>query len=107
MPPDANAPALTRGRVADQIDDRAAVRHTRRRWPFVFLLLAATIAGTVIYQRSRSSQPAATAGSGRRSQNLNVPVGVASASRQDVPVKISALGSVTAFNTVSVRPRVD
>jgi membrane fusion protein, multidrug efflux system len=107
MPPDANAPALTRGRVTDRLDDRAAVRHTRRRWPFVLLVLAATIAGTVIYQRSRSSQPAAATGSGRRPQNQTVPVGVAAASRQDVPVRITALGSVTPFNTVTVRPRVD
>jgi membrane fusion protein, multidrug efflux system len=106
MPPDANAPALTRGRVADPADDRAAVRHTRRRWPFVLLVLAATIVGTVIYQRTRTSQTAATA-PGRRAQNLTVPVGVATASRQDVPVRISALGSVTPLNTVTIRPRVD
>ena len=38
---------------------------------------------------------------------MNVPVGVAAASLQDVPVKVSALGSVSPFNTVTVRPRVD
>ena len=106
MPPDANAPALTRGRVADPVEDRAAVRHTRRRWPFILLVLAAAVAGAVIYQRSRTSQTAASS-SGRRPQNQTVPVGVAAASRQDVPVRISALGSVAAFNTVTVRPRVD
>jgi membrane fusion protein, multidrug efflux system len=106
MPPDANAPALTRGRVADPVDDRAAVRHTRRRWPFVLLVLAAAVVGAVIYQRTRTSQTTASS-SGRRPQNQNVPVGVAAASRQDVPVRISALGSVTPFNTVTVRPRVD
>ena len=36
-----------------------------------------------------------------------VPVAVATVSRADVPVRLSALGSVTAFNTVTVRPRVD
>lgn len=36
-----------------------------------------------------------------------VPVAVATVSRTDVPVRLSALGSVTAFNTVTVRPRVD
>jgi len=106
MPPDANAPALTRSRVADPPEDRAAVRHTRRRWPFVLLVLAAVVVSAVIYQRTRTSQTAASA-SGRRPQNQNVPVGVAAASRQDVPVRISALGSVTPLNTVTVRPRVD
>lgn len=36
-----------------------------------------------------------------------VPVAVATASRADVPVRLSALGSVVAFNSVTVRPRVD
>lgn len=37
----------------------------------------------------------------------SVPVGVASAVQQDMPVYLTGLGSVTAFNTVSVRSRVD
>jgi len=93
--------------VADTVDDRAAVRHTRRRWPFVLLLLAAAVASAVIYQRTRTASPTTANSSGRRPPNLTVPVGVAAASRQDVPVRISALGSVTPFNTVTVRPRVD
>ena len=36
-----------------------------------------------------------------------MPVAVASVGREDLPVRLSALGSVVAFNTVTVRPRVD
>jgi membrane fusion protein, multidrug efflux system len=36
-----------------------------------------------------------------------VPVAVATASRADLPLRLAALGSVIAFNTVTVRPRVD
>jgi len=36
-----------------------------------------------------------------------VPVGVFTAVRQDMPVYLTGLGSVTAFNTVSVKSRVD
>lgn len=36
-----------------------------------------------------------------------VPVAVATASRADLPLRLDALGSVVAFNTVTVRPRVD
>ena len=36
-----------------------------------------------------------------------VPVTAATVARADVPIRLSALGSVTAFNTVTVRPRVD
>ena len=37
----------------------------------------------------------------------SVPIAVAAATRVDLPVRLRALGSVTAFNTVTVRPRVD
>ena len=37
----------------------------------------------------------------------SVPVGTATVQRQDVPVYLTGLGSVTAFNTVSVKSRVD
>src|SRR5437016_2460052 len=37
----------------------------------------------------------------------SVPVGVSNATRQDMPVYLTGLGSVTAFNTVSVKSRVD
>ena len=36
-----------------------------------------------------------------------IPVSVATAEKRDMPVYLTGLGSVTAFNTVSVRPRVD
>src|SRR5262245_29565309 len=36
-----------------------------------------------------------------------VPVATATVSRTDIPIRLSALGSVVAFNTVTVRPRVD
>lgn len=36
-----------------------------------------------------------------------VPVGVATTERRDMPVYLAGLGSVTAFNTVSVKSRVD
>jgi multidrug efflux system membrane fusion protein len=60
-------------------------------------LLAAFLRGS----RSTLAAPAA------RPTPPAVPVAVAAASREDVPVRLDALGSVTAFNTVTVRPRVD
>ena len=52
---------------------------------------------------SRSDPSTARAATGQQT----VPVGVAIAEKRDMPVYLSGLGSVTAFNTVSVRPRVD
>src|SRR5207247_8708348 len=36
-----------------------------------------------------------------------IPVGVATAEKRDLPVYLSGLGSVVAFNTVSVKSRID
>jgi len=52
---------------------------------------------------SRSDPSTARAATGQQA----VPVGVAIAEKRDMPVYLSGLGSVTAFNTVSLRPRVD
>jgi len=49
----------------------------------------------------------AQAAPARNGTSPPVPVAVATVSRADVPIRLSALGSVTAFNTVTVRPRVD
>ncbi len=43
----------------------------------------------------------------RASTQMAVPVAVATAERRDVPVYLKGLGTVTAFNTVSVKSRVD
>jgi membrane fusion protein, multidrug efflux system len=50
---------------------------------------------------------AAAAGPERGAAAAPVPVAAATVSRADLPVRLSALGSVAAFNTVTVRPRVD
>lgn len=72
----------------------------RRRTAIV--LVVVVLVGAVIAYTSR--QPAAAP---RTVAPAALPVAVATASRTDVPVRLSALGSVVAFNTVTVRPRVD
>jgi multidrug efflux system membrane fusion protein len=52
-------------------------------------------------------QSAQAAPSRRAASPAAVPVATATASRADIPIRLNALGSVTAFNTVTVRPRVD
>lgn len=51
-----------------------------------------------------SANPKAAA---RGAGDQPMPVGVATAQQRDFPVYLSGLGSVTAFNTVSVKSRVD
>jgi multidrug efflux system membrane fusion protein len=75
---------------------------TRSR--FVLVLLGIAL---VVGFRLYASKPAAAAPARGAGVAPAVPVAVAAASRVDLPVRLSALGSVTAFNTVTVRPRVD
>jgi len=72
------------------------------RWA-IAVLAGAAILGIVILGMTKA--PAATPA--QSGVPPPVPVSVATAARADVPVRLGALGSVVAFNTVTVRPRVD
>jgi membrane fusion protein, multidrug efflux system len=67
-------------------------------------LVGAVLFGALIFWATR--EPAAAPVRDASTPSA-VPVAVATVSRTDVPVRLSALGSVSAFNTVTVRPRVD
>jgi len=67
-------------------------------------IVGVALLGVVLVHTSRT--PAA-APARNASVPPAVPVSVATASRTDLPVRLTALGSVVAFNTVTVRPRVD
>ena len=67
-------------------------------------IVGVALLGVVLVHTSRT--PAA-APARNASAPPAVPVSVATASRTDLPVRLTALGSVVAFNTVTVRPRVD
>jgi membrane fusion protein, multidrug efflux system len=83
---------------------------------WVWVLLLVVVAGGFWYYRSRNSQ-ADAAGAGGKGPggaagkeapgNFVVPVVVATATKGDLPVFLNGLGNVTAFNTVTVRSRVD
>ena len=76
----------------------------RRHWLWILLILVLAAVG---YEwRSRSQSPAATPNQ-RQGSGGAVPVAVAPVENRDVPVYLRGLGSVTAFNTVTVKSRVD
>ncbi len=83
-----------------------------RRWLW-FLVLAALVLGGWYYRNARSSADAAAPGApskgkgGFSAGSMVVPVVVTTAQRGDLPVYFNGLGTVTAFNTVTVRSRVD
>jgi membrane fusion protein, multidrug efflux system len=66
-------------------------------------VLLLVVGALVVRQARAASIPDRAA----RSNTPTTPVSVATAVRQDVPVRLNALGSVAAFNTVVVRPRID
>jgi membrane fusion protein, multidrug efflux system len=69
----------------------------------MFLLAAIAAICAVLFGCSMGSKPQKAQAAGPRS----VSVAVATVQKQDVPVYLSGLGSVTAFNTANIKSRVD
>jgi multidrug efflux system membrane fusion protein len=88
---------------------------SKTRW-WLWVLILGMIAIGIWYYRSRvasqASDSAAPVAAGKGKGGAGgagfvVPVVVATAQRGDLPVYFNGLGTVTAFNTVTVRSRVD
>ncbi|MGH8088034.1 MAG: biotin/lipoyl-binding protein, partial [Stenotrophomonas sp.] len=84
-----------------------------RFWKIVLLVIAVLVVGLVGMRmlgggKSNDAKggPKAEAGKDGERNNDPVPVTVVEAARQDVPVYASALGTVSAMNTVTVSPQV-
>lgn len=75
-----------------------------RWWHVTLVVLAAAVAADVVHWTHAPGRSPATT---RQSTTPPVTVRVATVVRQDLPVRLSALGSVAAFSTVTVRPRID
>lgn len=78
----------------------------RRRWRWFVGIAVGLCLVYWLATRAGTSGPTA-AGPGGRSASPAVPVEVAAARSGEMPVYLSGLGTVTAFNTVTVRSRVD
>lgn len=70
-----------------------------------FLILAVALLTCALYAGCSGGDAKPT--SARAAGSQPIPVGVATAERRDVPVYLTGLGSVLAYNTVSVKSRVD
>jgi multidrug efflux system membrane fusion protein len=85
----------------------------RRWWPWVLLVLCAAGGATYIFPRVNPSvtpgqpQGKGKGGKGGDGAGRPVPVVAAMARKGDMPVYLTGLGTVTAFNTVTARTRVD
>jgi len=95
---------MSRTTVDERIDVpvAAAPRPARRRWPWLVAALLAV--GLLVRQRAATTEaPPAAPHAGPPA----VPVVAVAGRTGDLPVYLTALGSVTAFNTVTVKSRVD
>jgi multidrug efflux system membrane fusion protein len=81
--------------------------HRKRRWWIWLVVLVALALGIWYWHRASAQKAASAAASAQAAANRAVPVVVATARRGDMPVYLRALGTVTAYNTVTVHSRVD
>jgi len=79
-----------------------AVRH-RRRW--ILIAVGLVLVGALAWRLAGS--PGTGAGKGQTAEARPVPVTVAPARVQDVPIYLEGLGSVVALATVTVKSQVD
>lgn len=98
--------------------DVAAGPGTKSHWWLWILILMVVVGGVWYYRSLHSSSPAgessaAAKGGGKSGRgganaaNLLVPVVIATAQKGDLPVYFDGLGTVTAYNTVTIHSRVD
>ena len=81
----------------------------RRRWMWVVLLVAVAVGARIVYGARRADDAPATTGNpaAAGAPARAVPVVGVAARQGDMPVYLTGLGSVTAYNTVTVKPRVE
>ncbi len=73
-------------------------------WLLVFALIGY---GCYVLYKYESTKKAAISAKRGMARPRNIPVVAMAAHRGDMPVYLEGLGTVTAFNTVTVKPRVD
>ena len=78
-------------------------------WRKIVFLLALIAVGVFIFLRVKSSKKEAAATEAKTAQAANrpIPVTVSPVQSRTVPIYITALGTVTAYNTVTIKSRVD
>jgi multidrug efflux system membrane fusion protein len=78
----------------------------KRRW-WLWLIAFVVLAGAGFWLLAKWQAQSAATKPPRDAVSASVPVAVARAQKGEIPVYLNGLGSVTPFNTVTVRSRID
>ena len=78
------------------------------KWRWLLALVGLAVAGTVAVRVVQNRKPEAAPGAaGKPGAGLPVPVIAGTVEKKDVPIYLDGIGTVQAFNTVTVNARVD
>jgi membrane fusion protein, multidrug efflux system len=88
------------------LDQKSTSKNRWWVWAIVFALIAFGCYELYRYEGSKKAVVSSRKGALRGARN-NIPVVASAAYRGDMPVYLQGLGTVTAFNTVTVKTRVD
>ncbi len=110
--PEHASPAST-GLPNDASNYPSLTQPSRKRspWPRILLLILAVAAVAFVVYRIRTNKPPSQGGPGgggrRGGANQITPVAFDVATTRTIPISLTALGTVTAYNTVTLKSRVD
>jgi membrane fusion protein, multidrug efflux system len=91
----------------DAVAEGAPLPRPKSRLGLAIAGVALLLCAGWLFARGKSAPGTAGGHGGRAGAGAPVPVAVAVAERRDMPVYLTGLGTVTAFNTVTVKSRVD
>ncbi len=86
---------------------RPLSRPLSRRYRAVAAAVAVMAIGATVFYASASAPATAPAGNSGKALAEAVPVAMTTVTRRDLPIWVDAIGTVTSFNAVSIRSRVD
>jgi membrane fusion protein, multidrug efflux system len=98
------SPAATSASSNASLESR---KSTGWKMAIILALCVVVVGGAVFWAQYHTASAAKKGPGGRPAELPPVPVVAATVAQKDMPVYLTGIGTVQAFNTVTVRPRVD